>query len=56
MSDQVLDLLEQMNARGVTIILATHDAHILKKFPHRQVVVREGKLYEQSLVKVKLTY
>ena len=48
MSDQVLDLLEQMNARGVTIILATHDAHILKKFPHRQVVVREGKLYEQS--------
>lgn len=43
MSVQVLNVLERLNAQGVTIILATHDAPILAKFPHRQFALSAGK-------------
>lgn len=49
MSARVLTYLESLNAQGVTIFLATHDAHMLEKFPHRCLELREGKLDELSL-------
>ncbi|MBR2764022.1 MAG: cell division ATP-binding protein FtsE [Pseudolactococcus laudensis] len=44
MSARVLTYLESLNAQGVTIILATHDASILEKFPHRCLELREGEI------------
>jgi len=43
-SQEVLDVLEQVNALGTTIIMATHDAGIVNKMRKRVVTLEQGAI------------
>jgi cell division transport system ATP-binding protein len=40
----VLDMLENINERGATVIVATHDRMLMAARPHRTVALEDGKL------------
>ncbi len=40
----VLDMLENVNLRGATVIVATHDRMLMAARPHRTVALEDGKL------------
>jgi len=41
---EVLGILEELNARGATVLFATHDERLLKGTPRRTFRLRDGKL------------
>jgi len=43
----VVELLHELNARGTTIVLITHDVTIAEQFP-RQIAVRDGRVVSDS--------
>ncbi|MEF9991140.1 MAG: cell division ATP-binding protein FtsE [Romboutsia sp.] len=47
-SIQILKLLCDINAEGVTVIMATHDIEILKLFPKRIVEIEQGKIISDT--------
>lgn len=44
----ILKLLNDINAEGVTIIMATHDIEILKLFPKRVIEIEKGKIMKDT--------
>jgi cell division transport system ATP-binding protein len=42
----ILTLFEEINASGITVVLATHDHSLLEARPHRLVVIDEGRVFE----------
>lgn len=47
-SIQILNLLTDINAEGVTVIMATHDIEILKLFPRRVIEIEDGKIIKDT--------
>ncbi|RDY24468.1 cell division ATP-binding protein FtsE [Romboutsia maritimum] len=47
-SKSILNLLNDINAEGVTIIMATHDIEMLKMFSKRVVVLEKGKIIKDT--------
>jgi putative ABC transport system ATP-binding protein len=45
--EAILELLQDLNARGSTIVVITHDAGIAARL-HRQVHVRDGRILEEA--------
>lgn len=46
-TDSILDLLVDINQRlGITIVLITHEMHVIKKICHRVAVMEQGKVVE----------
>lgn len=46
-TDSILDLLTGINKRlGLTIVLITHEMHVIRKICHRVAVMEEGKVVE----------
>jgi cell division transport system ATP-binding protein len=45
-SAEVLDVLENINALGKTIIMATHDYALLMKFPSKTLKCEDGSIFE----------
>ncbi len=46
-TDSILDLLVDINKRlGLTIVLITHEMHVIKKICHRVAVMEMGKVAE----------
>ena len=43
-SKGIMDLLLKANARGTTVIVATHDPALLAKYEHRVITLRDGKV------------
>ncbi len=43
-AEYVLELLRQANTRGTTILLATHDREIIKRYHYRVVALDRGKI------------
>lgn len=43
----VVELLHDLNARGTTIVLITHDVEIAEQFP-RQIAMRDGRVVSDS--------
>ena len=41
---EIMKFLQQVNARGTTVILATHDPELLARFNKRQVVLDRGRV------------
>jgi len=41
---EIMKLLQQVNARGTTVIIATHDPELLRRFNKRQVVLDRGRV------------
>ncbi|NEY72124.1 ATP-binding cassette domain-containing protein [Bacillus mesophilus] len=48
-TDSILDLLVDINERlGLTIILITHEMHVIRKICHRVAVMENGRVVEQG--------
>ena len=45
--EQIVELLEQLNRRGATIVLITHDHEIAGRFP-RQIALRDGLIVDDT--------
>ncbi len=40
----IMDIIADAHARGTTVMVATHDPHLLDRYRHRQLVLERGKL------------
>ncbi|MCB9653677.1 MAG: cell division ATP-binding protein FtsE [Deltaproteobacteria bacterium] len=47
-TEEIMALLEQANARGSTVIVATHDLGILERYPKRTVRLKNGAVVDPS--------
>lgn len=45
--DEVIKILQDINAQGVTIVIATHDMEVADK-TKRKVFLRDGKIYKEE--------
>lgn len=43
-SVQIVELVTRVNARGTTVVVATHDENIVNRFRKRTVVIAQGRL------------
>ncbi|MGH8249618.1 MAG: cell division ATP-binding protein FtsE [Steroidobacteraceae bacterium] len=41
---EIMNLFERFNAVGVTVMVATHDLHLLKRFRVRRIHIEQGRL------------
>ena len=46
LSMEIMRLLESVNARGTTVLVTTHDLHLLESFHKRVLVLANGRLVE----------
>jgi putative ABC transport system ATP-binding protein len=46
--EQVMDLIAEFNRRGQTILVATHDRELARRYARRVVELRDGKLVSDS--------
>lgn len=46
MAIEVMEILQAINLRGTTVLVATHDAGLMQRFPYRVLRFRAGKLVE----------
>ena len=44
MAIEVMEILQAINLRGTTVLVATHDAALMQRFPYRKLQFRSGKL------------
>ncbi|HEY4551253.1 MAG TPA: methionine ABC transporter ATP-binding protein, partial [Bacillus sp. (in: firmicutes)] len=50
-TDSILDLLVDINERlGLTIVLITHEMHVIRKICHRVAVMEDGEIVEKGSV------
>ena len=45
-SDKIIELLKEINAKGTTILIATHDYSIIKKYSARTIKCAENKVID----------
>jgi len=45
-SVEIMNVLEEINKAGVTILMATHDYALILKFPHKTIKCEGGKIFE----------
>lgn len=43
-SASIIELLQQINNRGMAVLMVTHDYDVIRKFPKRTVQIEEGQL------------
>ena len=41
---EILEILEEINRRGTAILMATHNYSLIKKYPHRVLLIENGEL------------
>jgi cell division transport system ATP-binding protein len=44
LSIEIFRILERINANGITVLLATHDNHLLDLFPKRVLKLEKGRI------------
>lgn len=45
-SVEIMNVLEDINKAGITILMATHDYALILKFPHKTIKCEGGKIFE----------
>lgn len=48
LAHEVMNLFQRFNAVGVTVMVATHDIHLLDRFPVRRIHIEQGRLANPS--------
>ena len=43
-TEEVMEILEQANARGTTVVVATHDKGLLRRYRKRIIYLKDGKV------------
>jgi cell division transport system ATP-binding protein len=46
LSRDVMQLFEQFNQVGVTVLIASHDVSLIARMPHRMMMLRDGELVQ----------
>jgi cell division transport system ATP-binding protein len=49
MAIEVMEILQAINLRGTTVMVATHDVGLMQRFPYRTIRFRAGRLVEGQL-------
>lgn len=49
-SGAIMDLMKQINNRGMAVLMATHDYHTVRQFPHRTVQIKDGKIVNITIL------
>ena len=47
-SISILNILNEINSEGVTVVMATHDTEMLKLFPKRTIHIADGKIEKDT--------
>ncbi|HXN09816.1 MAG TPA: cell division ATP-binding protein FtsE [Steroidobacteraceae bacterium] len=47
LADEVIRLLRRLNEVGVTVLVATHDQHLVRESGLREIVLQDGRLIDQ---------
>ncbi len=55
-SDELMTILKELNDEGKTILMATHDYHILNRYPGRTLVCAEQKVSDSSKTKDEVDF
>jgi cell division transport system ATP-binding protein len=48
LSDEILDLFQEFNHHGVTVLIATHDLRQVRRLGQRVLVLKQGELLSDS--------
>jgi cell division transport system ATP-binding protein len=54
MAVEVMEILEAVNLRGTTVLIATHDQGLMDRFPRRRLRFENGKLIPQLMPSAKV--
>jgi cell division transport system ATP-binding protein len=46
-SCEIVEILERINRQGTAILMATHDEHLIKKYTHRMLYIKNGTMVER---------
>lgn len=46
---EMMDFLQQLNQQGITILMITHDMHLMLEYTHRTLVLKGGRLLADRL-------
>jgi cell division transport system ATP-binding protein len=49
-SSSIMELLKQINNRGMAVLMVTHDYDMVRRYPFRTVQIKEGKLNEINVL------
>lgn len=49
-SDKIIELLEKLNKKGITIIVTTHDKRLIDKYANRVIILEEGRIEDDKEV------
>ena len=44
LSEEIMNLFQQFNQVGVTVMIATHDLALVKRLGHRQIILSQGRI------------
>lgn len=50
LSIEVLKIFERINANGITVLIATHDNHLMEQFPKRVLKLEKGRLVSDGKI------
>lgn len=53
-SDEIFKLIQRINARGVTVIMATHDRNFIDKTHYREIILDNGEVVKGANILSKL--
>lgn len=54
LSLEIMKLFERFQQVGVTVLIASHDRHLMEKFPYRSLHLSQGKLLTQPAAPFKI--
>lgn len=49
-SSSIMELLKQINHRGMAVLMVTHDYDMVRRYPYRTVQIKDGKLNEIKVI------
>ena len=49
MSYEIVELLTEINRRGTTVLMVTHEHDLVQKFPHRTIEIRDGVVVSDTI-------
>ena len=49
-SSSIMDLLKQINNRGMAVLMVTHDYEMVRRHPFRTVQIKDGQLHEIKVI------
>jgi cell division transport system ATP-binding protein len=54
LSEEIMKLFSEINIRGTTVFVATHDVDLIRRMGKRVVTIEKGKLRERDVAREAL--